>query len=140
MAKNDTANYEAAKNSGQAAIAPFVLKDREFPLTDWYAAADVIVTDYSGVAVEAAAAGVASYYYIYDIDDYMARRGLNVDLREEAIGKYAFLDAGQLASKVLGDFSSGAYDYDALAAFSGKYLETPLSGNTQALARFIAGL
>ncbi|MCL1895445.1 MAG: CDP-glycerol glycerophosphotransferase family protein [Clostridiales bacterium] len=123
-----------------ASPAPFALKDKEFPLTDWYAAADVIITDYSGVAVEAAAAGVASYYYVYDIDDYKARRGLNVDLREEAVGKYAFMDAGALARQVLRDFSNGGYDYDALAAFRGKYLETPLSGNARALAAFIAGL
>jgi len=111
------------------------------PSTNWYSAADVIITDYSGVAVEAAAAGVASYYYIYDIDDYKARRGLNVDLREEAIGKYAFTDAGELAEQVANDFYGEClYDYNALAAFADKYLEVPSTGNTQKLASFISGL
>ena len=123
-----------------------VIKDEEFPLIDWYAAADVIITDYSGVAVEAAAAGVASYYYIYDIDDYAARRGLNVDLRMEAIGMYAITDADALAAQIVSDFlntgtqTQPIYDYDALAVFAGKYLEAPLTGNTEKLAAFIAGL
>jgi len=118
-----------------------IIEDKEFPLSDWYAAADVIVTDYSGVAVEAAAAGIASYYYIYDIEDYKARRGLNVDLRSEAIGKYAFTDADAMVKQGKEDFiSAPLYDYDALAAFAGKYLEVPLTGNTKKLADFIGGL
>ncbi|MCL2463210.1 MAG: CDP-glycerol glycerophosphotransferase family protein [Defluviitaleaceae bacterium] len=135
-----------------------VYEDREFPLVDWYAAADVIITDYSGAAVEAAAAGVASYYYIYDIDAYKAKRGLNADLREEAVGKYAFADAGVLAAQMISDFSGKPpeepeqppedpdqsltclYDYEALAAFAGKYLKVPLAGNTQKLTAFLYGL
>ena len=131
-----------------------IIRDREFPLIDWYDIADIVITDYSGVAVEAAAAGVASYYYIYDIDSYKAKRGLNVDLREEAISKYAFTDANTLAAQVINDYKNvdhfvaaasrddktGLYDYEALKAFADKYLEVPLSGNTEKLAEFIAGL
>ena len=119
-----------------------VFPDAEFPLTDWYSAADIIITDYSGVAVDAAAAGVASYYYIYDIDDYAARRGINIDLRNEAVGKYAFTGAETLVRQVRLDFSGSApaYDYKALAAFAGKYLEVPLTGNTKKLAMFISGV
>jgi CDP-glycerol glycerophosphotransferase (TagB/SpsB family) len=122
-----------------------VIIDNAFPLIDWYAAADVIITDYSGAAVEAAAACVASYYYIYDADEYIKRRGLNVDLRNEAVGKYAFKDADALAKQVFQDFASKGeirydkirYDYQALSGFAGKYLEVPLEGNTQRLASFI---
>jgi len=133
-------------------INQVVMNDAEFPLADWYSVADVVITDYSGVAVEAAAAGIASYYYIYDIDDYKARRGLNVDLRDEAVGKYAFTDADTLVRQVISDFAVGenggdsagngrcSYDYEALAAFAGKYLEVPLFGNTERLAGFIAEL
>jgi len=119
-----------------------VIRDEDFPLADWYAAANVVVTDYSGVAVEAAAAGIASYYYIYDIDDYKERRGLNIDLRDESVGKYAFADADALAARALDDFARGPsrYDYRALSAFARKYLEVPLEGNTQKLADFIAEL
>ena len=117
-----------------------VIKDSEFPLIDWYAVADIVVTDYSGVAVEAAAAEVASYYYIYDIDEYKAKRGLNVDLREEVVGKYAFKDANELAAQVLSDFGSiedSTYDYKALSEFKDKYLEVPLEDNAKTLAEFI---
>jgi len=136
--ENTGIGLERDGNGAEGAGA--VIIDKEFPLIDWYAIADVIITDYSGIAVEAAAADIASYYYIYDIDDYMERRGLNVDLREEAIGKYAFTDAGALAAHVGSDYSGteSLYDYDALLAFAGKYLEVPLSGNTEKLATFIA--
>lgn len=117
-----------------------VVKDSALPLIDWYAAADIVITDYSGVAVDAAAAGVASYYYIYDIDEYKKERGLNVDIRNEATGKYAFEDADELAGQVFRDFSSDSgpqYDYQALNTFRDKYLEVPLSGNKQNLAGLI---
>ena len=120
---------------------PRYVVDNVFPLLDWYAVADVIITDYSGVAIEAAAAGIASYYYIYDIEDYKTRRGLNVDLCDEAIGKYAFTDAGELTEQLLNDFSDKCvYDYEALASFAKKYLEVPLSGNTNKLADLIVNI
>ena len=121
-----------------------IVRDTDIPLIDWYAVADIVVTDYSGVAIDAAVAGIASYYYIYDIDDFSARRGLNVDLREEAVGGYAFEDADSLARQTLCDFAQipvggpSLYDYGVLAAFAAKYLEVPLSGNTEKIAAFIA--
>ena len=120
-----------------------VIVDSSFPLIDWYSVADIIVTDYSGAAIEAAAAGVASYYYIYDFDEYNKRRGLNIDLRDEAVGKYAFKDAANLAEQMARDFAYGSdvgYDFGALSKFKDKYLEVPLTGNTQKLASFVCGL
>ena len=119
-----------------------MIADRSIALIDWYAVADVIVTDYSGVAVDAAVSGVASYYYIYDINEYKAKRGINVDLRDEAVGEYAYTDADELAARVFCDFEKGspAYDYEALDSFARKYLELPLSGNTERLAAFISDL
>jgi len=128
---------DAAGYSGDG----YAVVDKEKPLIEWYKAADVIITDYSGVAVEAAAAGVASYYYIYDIYEYMSKRGLNVDLRNEAIGKYTYTDAAPITGQIAQDFScEHSYDYEALAEFAGKYLEVPLSGNTEKLADFVSGL
>ena len=134
-----------SESSGRE-IFDHAMIDEEFPLIDWYAAADVIVTDYSGVAVDAAAAGIASYYYIYDIEDYISRRGLNVDMRQESISKYCYQNATELATQILNDFPDSKqdpatkYDYKALTAFATKYLEVPLNGNTPRLAEFIAAL
>ncbi|MCL2111197.1 MAG: CDP-glycerol glycerophosphotransferase family protein [Clostridiales bacterium] len=125
------------------AARPEIVADTETLLIEWYAKADIVITDYSGVAVEAAAAGVASYYYVYDINNYKMRRGLNVDLHDEAVGKYAFIDADELVAQMMQDFAdvaAPAYDYEALEAFASKYLEVPLEGNTQRLAAFIARL
>ena len=38
-----------------------------------------LITDYSAIAFEAAAIGVPTYFYVYDIDDYRRDTGLNLD-------------------------------------------------------------
>jgi CDP-ribitol ribitolphosphotransferase / teichoic acid ribitol-phosphate polymerase len=40
---------------------------------------DVVVTDYSAVAFEAACVEKPVYYFVYDIDEYRSGRGLNID-------------------------------------------------------------
>ncbi|MDR1272750.1 MAG: CDP-glycerol glycerophosphotransferase family protein [Clostridiales Family XIII bacterium] len=103
---------------------------------DWFAVADFVITDYSSLAVEAAAAGLPLYFYVYDIEEYTEERGLNYDLRDEAISPYVFTDAGELAEAL----DSDGYDYDRLKDFRYKHLECPPTGNTEALAGFIASL
>jgi CDP-ribitol ribitolphosphotransferase len=103
---------------------------------DWFAVADFVITDYSSLAVEAAAAGLPLYFYVYDIDEYADERGLNYDLWNEAISPYVFTDAGELAEAL----DAGGYDYERLKDFRYKHLECPSSGNTEALADFIFSL
>ncbi|MDR3305880.1 MAG: CDP-glycerol glycerophosphotransferase family protein [Clostridiales Family XIII bacterium] len=124
---------ESAPRPGQERL----IEDRDFDTIDWYGVCSAVVTDYSGVAVEAAAAGVPSYYYLYDPDDYEQERGLNVDLRGESIGKYCFEGAEGLMAQISADFTDGGYDAAALRAFRDKYIEVPLTGNTERLAEFI---
>jgi len=120
---------------------PFVLcVDEEFPARQWFALADAVITDYSGVIVEAAAFGLPVYGYLYDINLYEKERGLNVDLRREAIGPYCMTDAGALAEQVLRDIREGTYAIACLRAFRNKYLEVPLSGNTERLADWLLAM
>jgi len=121
----------------------FVLQDRDFSTREWLSLADAVITDYSGVAIEAAVANVPSYYYLYDIEEYERERGLNIDLRDESVGKYACDDsslANDFALNIKNDVEKGSYDYTALQAFCDKYFETTKSGNAQQLADFIVSL
>ncbi|MDR1774965.1 MAG: CDP-glycerol glycerophosphotransferase family protein [Actinomycetes bacterium] len=61
--------------------------------------ADHVVTDYSAVAFEAAVAGKPLWFYVFDIDDYVRERGLNVDPRAE-MPDAACADARELCARM----------------------------------------
>lgn len=47
---------------------------------DLLGAVDVLVSDYSSIAVDAVGAGVRTVLYVYDLEDYQEQRGLIVDI------------------------------------------------------------
>ncbi len=55
----------------------------EFTSQQLMTAADYLITDYSSIAVEAAALGLKTYYFLYDYDEYMRDNGLNLDIPKE---------------------------------------------------------
>lgn len=59
-----------------------VIVGNGFDTLDWLLLADVMITDYSAVAYEAAIRGVSVYFYVPDIENYTKSPGLNVDLLE----------------------------------------------------------
>jgi CDP-ribitol ribitolphosphotransferase len=102
---------------------------------DLLGVADIIISDYSSIVVEGTLADKPMYLYIYDIDQYSETTGLNVNFDEEAIGKYAFRDAAELAKQL-----EEPYDMEALRAFRKKYIEVDTENCTGQLADFIEGL
>ena len=44
--------------------------------------ADYLITDYSAIALEAAAAGVKTFYYLFDSERYREHTGVNIELEE----------------------------------------------------------
>lgn len=97
--------------------------------------ADIIISDYSSLVVEATLADKPMYLYTYDIDSYNTTTGLNMDFDAEAIGKYVYKDAAELAD-ALGE----PYDMEALRAFRRKYIEVDTNNCTGQLADFIESL
>ena len=102
---------------------------------DLLGVADIIISDYSSIVVEGTLADKPMYLYIYDIDQYSETTGLNVNFDEEAIGKYAFRDAAELAKQL-----EEPYDMEALRAFRSKYIEVDTENCTGQLADFIQSL
>jgi len=131
-----------------------IIYEEGIPTYDLLAAADVVISDYSSLVVEASLADKPMYLYTYDIDDYSRTTGLNMDFASETIAKYVYKDAAELAaamdrelnteSEVEKDGGSEAkgepYDLDALRAFRDKYIDVDRENCTGQLADFIEGL
>lgn len=88
----------------------------EFTAVDLLAVADYVISDYSAIILEAAVLDRKVLLYTYDLAEYTAKPGLNIDLQKELTG-YVYSDAKQLASALKKD-----YDYTVLKEFKKKYL------------------
>ncbi len=77
--------------------------------------ADIIITDYSACAFEAALLMKPLYFFVPDYSQYSGERGLNIDLKAE-MPQATFEDAEKLCEAI----KSGSYDQNALFAFKSK--------------------
>lgn len=106
-----------------------------FSTLDLMKIADIIITDYSACAFEAAVLMKPLYFFIPDYQQYLKERGTNIDLKKE-MPSAAFEDAAQLCKAI----RLGGYDRDMLFKFKSKYIENTNTNNSQILAKFIAML
>ena len=104
---------------------PHIYDLKEFSTLDCLAIADYLVTDYSAIAVEAAAIDVKTYYYLYDYEVYNSKNGLNIDLFEEMPGC-----AFTTASELIENLNLGNYNVDALKNYQQKFLPARLGQST----------
>lgn len=104
----------------------------DFSTYDLMKLADGVITDYSACGIEASLLDKPLWFYVPDYEDYRREQGLNIDLEAE-LGSACFRSAGDLAAAV----ASGRYDWQALRAFSERYVEHRTTGNTAYLAQII---
>lgn len=90
--------------------------------------AEYLITDYSAIALEAAALNVKTLYYVPDYERYRTENGLNIDLYQ-VMPQCVFSDPTQLA-----DALEQAYPQGALDAYRQKYLFDNLGHSAQAIA------
>ena len=110
--------------------------DETFSSYDWLSAADIIISDYSSFVIESALADKPLYIYAYDLEDYEANTGLNIDFAAEPVAPYVFREADELAAAAAKD----DYDLSALHAFRDRYIDINTENCTAALADFIESL
>ena len=110
--------------------------DETFSSYDWLSAADIIISDYSSFAIESTLADKPLYIYAYDLEDYKANTGINIDFSVEPIAPYVFRNADGLAEVAVRD----DYDLNALHAFRDRYIDIDTENCTAALADFIESL
>ena len=94
--------------------------------------ADYVITDYSGMMIEAAAIDKPVYLYVYDLDDYKKNPGLNLNLEKEFKG-FVFKDAKDLYKCL----NSDKYDYRLIERFKDKYVSSTRGDITSDIATFI---
>ena len=120
---------------GDLPQAENIIYEDDIPTYDLLAAADIIISDYSSLVVEASLADKPMYLYTYDIESYRETTGLNMDFEKESIRDYVFTDAEKLA-----DALEKPYDIDALRRFRDKYIDIDTENCTGQLADFIESL
>ena len=90
------------------------------PTIEALSCADVVVSDYSAVALEAGFAGKPVAFFVPDIDEYRQSPGLNIDPLE-AFPDEAFIDAAALVQALFPQDSELTYTGPAFAAFMREY-------------------
>lgn len=90
---------------------------------------DVVITDYSAVAFEAAVLDKPLYFYVFDIDEYLDEHGLNIDLLSEMDG-VASRDIDEIATLV----ESGTYDPAPLERLKERYVSVADGGCTHRIS------
>ena len=104
----------------------------DFSTYDMMKFADYIITDYSATAIEASVLNKPLFLYVYDLENYNATRGLNVNLVEE-LKTSTSKDIKDIIETIENDM----YDYKALEIFRDKYVETYNINNTERVCKLI---
>ena len=112
--------------------APHVVDATGCDILELIALADIVVTDYSAVAFEAAAVGRPVYFYLYDVERYERDLGLNMDPRA-VMPDVTATEIGTIVESI----RTVPYPVDALAAFAEDYVTVPPSGCTAAIAGLV---
>ncbi len=108
-----------------------VFVDKEFSTYDMLFVADMAISDYSCVVYEAAVLDMPVYFYAYDFDTYVTRRGMYIDYEKEMPSPIA-RTAEQLAQEI-----EKPYDMARLAAFRDKYISPENKNETERMVSFI---
>lgn len=106
--------------------------DADFNSYDLLKAADIVISDYSAFVIEASLLNKPMYLYVYDLDEYRDKVGINVDYSEEAISSYAYKDKEQLIRAL-----EAEYDFSKLKAFRDKYIDVDCNNCTAQIADLI---
>lgn len=109
-----------------------VLTCKDISALDLIPVSDFIITDYSGIAIEAAILNKKTFYYVYDYNKYKKSNGLNIDLYKEMPG-YVFTDA----KKLFDCLENSKYDMNKLLTYKNKYIDVQDGTSTQKIVNLI---
>lgn len=111
---------------------PGVVQDRDISTLDWLTVADHLITDYSAVVFDAAVLGLPTYTYAYDLDDYLERRGLFLNLDRDLPGP-VFRKADDLVAALL----EGAVTRADVARFRSQFVAATDGGCTRRIVELV---
>lgn len=93
---------------------------------------DYFITDYSSLAVEAAAVNKKTYYYLYDYEEYKKSNGLNLDTLKE-FPTITFKNGKKLIENLQND----KYDIKSFKEYRKKYVPSDFENATNKIVEFI---
>lgn len=94
--------------------------------------ADVLVTDYSAVALEAYCVDKPVYFFVPDLEEYEARRGLNINPARDC-PTVSTADLSELERWIV----EGKHDESVAARIKALYLPKPVAGSTHRVADLV---
>ena len=111
----------------------------EFTAMELFSLTDALITDYSSIIYEAAAAEIPIYLYMFDLDRYLERRGFIIDfMKDIPLEKYR--EPTELLERVYEDVKRRAEGADMFPdenrSFIEKYVQSG-TGNTRRLAEWV---
>ena len=112
--------------------------DKEYKVSNKYNTfdllkfADYIITDYSAIAFETAILNKPLFFYIYDINNYEDKRGINIDLQKEMRHS-----TNQEIGEIIKIIDNNSYNYGELTRFREKYIETIDTNNSKRITDYI---
>ena len=109
-----------------------VLTCDKYPALDLISIADYIITDYSGIAIEAAILDKKTLYYVFDYEEYKKNNGLNIDLYKEMKG-CVFSDAKSLRRKI----DKNNYNMETLYKYKNKYIDVQDGTSTKKIVDLV---
>ncbi len=109
-----------------------VLSCEKYSALDLLCVSDYVITDYSGIAIEAAIINKKTLYYVFDYEKYQKNNGINIDLYKEMKG-CVFKDAHDLCSFLDKD----KYDMEVLYKYKNKYIDVQDGSSTQKIVDLI---
>lgn len=104
----------------------------EFTSLQLLSVANYIITDYSGISIEASVMEKPVYLYVYDLKEYSKNPGINTKLKED-LPNYVFEDAQELYKKL----STESYNLTVIKKYRDKYVTNSKGTVTKELANFI---
>lgn len=108
-----------------------VLTMDEYSTLELLPIADYVLTDYSGVAMEAAAIDRPLYFYLNDYDQYEEKNGINIDLFNE-MPNATFIKAKDILNNI-----KKSYDYENFNKFKNKYVNVADGTSTKLIVDLI---
>ena len=96
--------------------------------------ADYVITDYSGISIEACVLNIPIYFYVYDLDEYDKKVGINIDFLKD-YKDISFKNAKEL----INDIENNKYSYQTLKKFKKNYLDNIKGNATEKLVEYIVG-
>lgn len=113
-------------------VAEQFLIDDHYQTIDLLKIADYVITDYSAIAFEASVLKKKLFFYLYDMQEYQEKRGLNISLTQE-MPSVTYNDAVQIAETI----KNHTYDEKDWEHFREKYIQTCDLDNTKRIVDYI---